>query len=364
MKSVTHVTTTICRGGAENQLLILCKEQIRLGLDVRVVPLKGNPELLKDFLELGVKVDLSLVGKNFMMQLFQVMNKNFETDLWHAHLPQAELLLVFKRRDRVVITRHFGGKFFPEAPLLISNALSRIATRRVKRVIAISDFVRSYLVTSGEISSQETIKVVKYGFNSHDFNKGIESNVRTLTKKNGSLRFVSIARLSPEKDLETMIRGFYTFVKDHSPDSRLEIFGEGSERRKLTELIRNLGLTQHVFLKGRTDKVPETIMEFDCFVLSSRFEGFGMVLLEAMAANLPIVCSRIPAALEVLGEQGAATYFAPGDSIDLANALEFATKFDSEARQVEQQSRLNLFDAAKMSHEIMDVYLESAREPN
>lgn len=358
MKSVTHVITTICRGGAENQLLILCREQVHQGLDVRVVPLKGSPELLKEFLELGVQVDLSLAGKKFWIQVLQISNKKFKSDIWHAHLPQAELLLAFKKRNGVVITRHFGGQFCPEAPLIISSLLSRISTRRAGKIIAISDYVRSYLVTSGEVSSKDSIKVVKYGFNKFEFNKEMYPETQRAPKDKSDLNFVSLARLSPEKDLETMINGFYRYFREHSPNSTLQIFGEGSERRKLTQLISDLGLTQHVFLKGRTDNVPKTLSEFDCFILSSRFEGFGMVLLEAMAANLPIVCSSIPAAIEVLGEQGAASFFDPGNSDDLAKSLKSIKNCDDSARQIEQQKRLEQFSARKMAEEILDIYLE------
>lgn len=358
MNSVTHIITTICRGGAENQLLILCREQVQQGLDVRVVPLKGSPELLSDFLELGVQVDLSLAGKTFWIQLLQITNKKFKSDIWHAHLPQAELLLAFKNRNRVVITRHFGGKFYPEAPPIISSLISRIATRGIKKIIAISDYVAAYLVTSGEVASKDSIKVVKYGFNKFEFNKEIHRETHTAFKNRSSLNFVSLARLAPEKDLETMIRGFYKYCREHSPNSTLQIFGEGSERGKLTQLINDLGLTQHVFLKGRTDNVPKTLSEFDCFILSSRFEGFGMVLLEAMAANLPIFCSRIPAAIEVLGERGAACFFDPGNPDDLAYSLKNLKNCDDTVRQVEQQQRLAQFSAKKMAEDILNIYLE------
>lgn len=364
MKSVTHVITTICRGGAENQLLILCREQVQQGLDVRVVPLKGSPELLNDFLELGVQVDLSLAGKKFWIQLLRIGNKKFQSDIWHAHLPQAELLLTFKKKNGVVITRHFGGKFYPEAPAIISSLLSRIATRGVGRVIAISDFVAAYLVTSGEVSSKDLIRVVKYGFNKLQFNKEIHRESPAAIKNKSDLNFVSLARLAPEKDLETMIYGFYRYVSEQSPNSTLQIFGEGSERGKLTQLINDLGLTQHVFLKGRTNNVPKTLSEFDCFILTSRFEGFGMVLLEAMAANLPIVCSRIPAAIEVLGEGGAGYFFDPGNSDDLANSLKNLENADESVRQNEQEKRLEQFSAKKMAEEILNIYLEIAQQPN
>lgn len=364
MISVTHVITTISRGGAENQLLILCREQIRQGLDVRVIPLKGTPELLEEFLKIGVKVDLSLLGKSFLKQVLLVISPKYASDIWHSHLPQAELLLVLKKRKKLVITRHFGGKFYPEAPRFISNLLSQVATWNVKKVIAISDHVAKYLVSSGEVTSPESIKIVKYGFSQVEFSKEIRSNNQTVQKDAGKLKFVSLARLSPEKDLQTMISGFCIYIREHSPNSRLEIFGEGSEKEKLTELIRTLGLTNHVFLKGRTDNVPKTLSEFDCFILSSRFEGFGMVLLEAMAANLPIVCSRIPAALEVLGEEGAATYFSPGNARELADTLKNTEFGSSKVRQNEQLNRLNLFSSKKMSEEILKVYQEIMSQRN
>lgn len=364
MKTVTHVITTICRGGAENQLLILCREQVQQGLDVRVVPLKGSPELLNDFLELGVQVDLSLAGKKFWIQLLRISSKKFQSDIWHAHLPQAELLLTFKKRSGVVITRHFGGKFYPKAPSIISSLLSRIATRGVERVIAISDYVATYLVTSGEVSSKDSIKVVKYGFDKIEFNKLMHPETHSAIKDIGDLKFVSLARLAPEKDLETMIYGFYKYFRERPSNSTLQIFGEGSERGKLTQLINDLGLTQKVFLKGRTNNVPKTLSEFDCFILTSRFEGFGMVLLEAMAANLPIICSRIPAAIEVLGERGAGYFFDPGNSDDLANSLINLKNGDETVRHNEQEKQLEQFSANKMAEEILNIYLEIAQQPN
>jgi glycosyltransferase involved in cell wall biosynthesis len=364
MTSVTHVITTICRGGAENQLVILCAEQVRMGLEVRVIPLKGAPDLLGELLEVGVNVDLSFIGKSFLSQLLLIVNKTFKTDIWHAHLPQAELLLSFKRKEPLVVSRHFGGKFYPAAPTILSILLARFASRNASQIIAISNYVATYLKTSREVSCKKSIRVVQYGFNSTEFNKGININTNKSPKSNSFLKFGSLVRLSPEKDVETMIRGFDAYNSTVSPKSQLEIYGSGSEKKKLLQLINDLGLNKQVFLKGRTNRVAEILRDFDCFILTSRFEGFGMVLLEAMAADLPIVCSRIPAALEVLGEDGAAIYFAPGSPADLSVALQNAEKLDLKTRKTEQQKRLNLFSAQKMAQEINDIYLGISRYPD
>jgi glycosyltransferase involved in cell wall biosynthesis len=356
MKTVTHVITTICRGGAENQLLILCAEQIKMGVQVKVVPLKGTPELLDEFLGLGARVDLSLLGKNFLTQLLFIACKRMKSDVWHAHLPQAELLLACTRKSRVVISRHYGGKFYPSAPDFLSTFLSRIASRKASQIVAISDFVGEYLKNSHEVSQRKVVNVVRYGFDQSEFNAGINVGGDKNIETKRFLKFGTLARLSPEKDLETMIRGFNEYSKRVSGKPKLEIYGEGSDRQKLSKLINDLKLDEQVFLMGRNTQVAKTLRDFDCFILSSRFEGFGMVLLEAMAADLPIVCSRIPAALEVLGEDGAATYFASGNPTDMSLALYEIETQNQQYRHTQQQLRLQLFGAREMAESIMEIY--------
>lgn len=327
-----------------------------MGVQVKVVPLKGTPELLEEFLGLGVAVDLSLLRKNFLTQLLFITCKRMKSDIWHAHLPQAELLLALTGKRKVVASRHYGGKFYPSAPNFLSTFLSRVASRKASQIIAISDFVAMYLKNSREVSQLKVVSVVRYGFDQSEFNKGINFGDDKKNRTERFVKFGTLARLSPEKDLETMIRGFSEYSKGVSDKPKLEIYGEGGERHELTRLINDLKLNQQVFLKGRTALVAKTLREFDCFILSSRFEGFGMVLLEAMAADLPIVCSRIPAALEVLGEDGAATYFATGNPTDLSKALEEIEKQNQQTRHTQQQLRLELFRAGEMAESIMAVY--------
>ena len=90
---VTHLITTIERGGAEKQLLTLASEQVQSGIKVEVIFLKGKPELKKEFEESGINVNKLLTGKNFLHQIFllsKYLRKN--PSPVHAHLPKSELL--------------------------------------------------------------------------------------------------------------------------------------------------------------------------------------------------------------------------------------------------------------------------------
>ncbi len=364
MLKVVHFITTLSRGGAENQLLILCREQIRAGLRVTVVPLSGAPELLKEFSSSGILVDLCMINQNFLMQLYLIRRLNLGGDIWHAHLPQAELLLASTKGTPIVVTRHFGGKFYPRAPMMISNGLSRFATYNARGIVAISDFVAQYLNKSGELNKSKRMRVIPYGFDSQAYLKTKKVAVVEAEPKSNAPIFGTLARLSPEKDLETLIKGFHAYVAKTSKNAQLHIYGEGSEGPKLEFLVKSLNLSEQVSFKGRTNDSASTIGQFDTFILTSRFEGFGMVLLESMSVGVPIICSRIPAALEVLGTEGAAIFFEVGNEIDLAEKMEKSEKFFLDDFRIEQKKRLKLFDSKTMSDNLYEFYLELLNKSN
>lgn len=82
---------------------------------------------------------------------------------------------------------------------------------------------------------------------------------------------------------------------------QLEVYGDGPLDEELNTFARSLGVTQYVVFCGRTSDVPKVMQKNQCFLLSSKYEGFGLVLLEAMQQGLPIICSKISTTEEVMG---------------------------------------------------------------
>ena len=165
-KKVTHLITTIERGGAEKQLLTLTNEQVQSGIKVEVIFLKGKPELKKEFEESGVEVNQLLVGKNFLKQI-SLLSKHLRKNPSpvHAHLPKSELLTaIVVPKKYFVFTRHNSEPFWPGGPRIISNLLSKFVCKRASQGIAISNAVKSYLIKRGDITTDYTIDVVYYGF--------------------------------------------------------------------------------------------------------------------------------------------------------------------------------------------------------
>ena len=124
-------------------------------------------------------------------------------------------------------------------------------------------------------------------------------------------RVLMVARLDPIKDQATLLRAF---AAARQPGWQLQFVGEGPERPRLEALSRELGLDPAAVLLGRRSDIPELLGQADLFAFSTTAaEGFGIALIEAMAAGLPILASDVPACREVLKEGAAGELVAAGD---------------------------------------------------
>jgi glycosyltransferase involved in cell wall biosynthesis len=115
----------------------------------------------------------------------------------------------------------------------------------------------------------------------------------------------AVARLDPVKDLGTLVDAVATAARSQ-PRVQLAIVGDGPERERLDDVIGRTGAAPHVRLLGHRDDVRALLPGFDLFANSSTSEGISLTLLEAMAAELPIVATRVGGTPEVVvdGETG------------------------------------------------------------
>ncbi len=104
---------------------------------------------------------------------------------------------------------------------------------------------------------------------------------------------ICVGRLTHQKDMPMLIRA-WKLVVEEEPEWILDIWGSGNEYESLKSLIGETGLEKHVFLKGTSQRIEAEYNQASLFVLSSRYEGFALVLLEAMNAGLPCVSFDIP----------------------------------------------------------------------
>jgi glycosyltransferase involved in cell wall biosynthesis len=129
---------------------------------------------------------------------------------------------------------------------------------------------------------------------------------------------VSVGRLAAPKDGVTLVRALAAL-----PGGRFTglIVGDGPDRPAVEEEVRRLGLQDAVELAGTRDDVPELLARADVFVLSSRSEGAPMSILEAMAASLPVVATRVGGVGELVADGETGMLVPPGDPAALSAAL-------------------------------------------
>jgi len=105
---------------------------------------------------------------------------------------------------------------------------------------------------------------------------------------------LGVGRLVDQKDFETLMKSFALLRKER--EARLVIFGDGNKREKLEELIVDLDISEYVELPGFTDNPYKYMANSDVFVNSAIHEGFGNVIIEAMACGCPVVATDCPGA--------------------------------------------------------------------
>ncbi len=186
----------------------------------------------------------------------------------------------------------------------------------------------------------------KYNLYDREFKPTVLYNPLTLkpgTISNGkSKRFLAVGRFSRlHKGFDILIKAFNLFSKENS-EWKLDIVGEGPEEEKYRKSIREYQLKDRIIIHPFTNHVQEYYSNAQIYVLSSRWEGFGLVLVEAMAHGLPIISSDLPTSKEILGNFG--LYFKNGDVQDLAKRLEDATHIDWQKKSKEALTIANRFN--------------------
>ena len=198
--------------------------------------------------------------------------------------------------------------------------LVRWAYRRAHAVVAVSEGVRRDLV--GLLGPGVKPFLIHNPVLAPDFEAEMECQPRHDWLLDPSLQVViSVGRLSPEKGLDTLLHAFSLLHGEH-PAMRLIMAGEGPERASLQHLVGQLGLSNVVSLPGRTNAPLAWMRNAAVFVLASDYEGFGNVLVEAMACGTPVVSTDCPVGPREILKNGRLGRLVPvGDAASLATAI-------------------------------------------
>ncbi len=239
-------------------------------------------------------------------------------DLLHTHLVHADVYGALASRSTgvpFVSSRHNDDRYLRGPFRFVDRAFAR----RAVKLIAISNAVRRFLIDAGHPAGK--IETIHYGLDALPDTPSEVSPAQAGVPAGAPL-LLAIGRLTAQKDHRTMLEAFAA-VRGRHPEAVLAILGSGPLEAETRALVAGLWLEGSVLLPGRLE-IRDWLDRASIFVHTARWEGFGMVLLEAMLAGLPVAATSVSAVPEVVADGRTGLLVEPGDAPALAAALDDA----------------------------------------
>ena len=156
-------------------------------------------------------------------------------------------------------------------------------------------------------------------------------NVGNVVKE--KRRIIAIGRLVSQKRFDRMIDAF-ALIANNFPDWYIDIFGEGELRSALEQRVKDYGLSDRIFIYNFTNDIKSELLRSQFFILSSDYEGFGLVIVEAMACGIPVVATDCPYGPSEIIEDGVTGLLSKMDVLDLASKIEWMIVHESERKEM------------------------------
>lgn len=153
---------------------------------------------------------------------------------------------------------------------------------------------------------------------------------------------ISVGRLEAQKGYDELVEVWNKLFKKY-PDWKLEIYGEGSLKKELQEKIDTLGMNNSLLLKGTDKRIMKRYLESSIYVMTSKYEGFGMVLVEAMACGLPVVSFDCPCGPKDIIKDGEDGFLIRNRDLDeMAKKLEFLIQNETQRKIMGKKAHENI----------------------
>lgn len=300
---IVYVITGLGMGGAEKVIADLGDKMVKLGHQVTLVYLVGEAVVVPESSEIDIIfLDLKKNPISALLKFIKILKiKNpdvVHSNMYHANI-FARVARLFKPFPKLICTSHsdFEGGRIRMLIYFLTSPLMTVATN-------VSEEAKNSLIRAGAVS-QNKILVIN---NSVDINKFKKNQVfRNSYRKEFKLNekelcLLAVGRFHPAKDYLTMLKVFYKISLEYS-NIKLFVVGDGDQRSLIEKEIKKYCLEDKIILLGIRQDIPQLMNMCDFFISTSAWEGFGLVLAEAMACNKSVVVSRNAGFLEILGEK-------------------------------------------------------------
>ena len=373
---VLHLITTLNRGGIERWVLQMLERGPSLGIHSDVCCRKERGAWAEKAEALGANVFVIHFGPlhvSYGKKLRQLLRQG-AYDLVHCHLGSYSGYPVYlaHREGLPIITTFHNTDLPPQEPWLKGVLASRVrslyskqsiryAVRRCEQVVCVSAVVADR-VASDNHAARGRVRVIYHGV-----------EVPPLASEDDRARFrgslgwgdkdvlvLHVGRFDEQKNHEAVVTMFHRVIQQKSY-ARLVMVGDGPLRPIIERRVKELGLEDKARFLGYRDDVPAIMSVSDVFVFPSINEGFGIVAIEAAAAGLPVVASRVPGLTEVVRHKETGVLCDLHDIAGMVEAVKTLIEDESMRSQMGAAGRQWVsenFSEEHMVQEYLDVYTD------
>lgn len=323
-KKILQLIDGLTVGGAEVLLVQLARGIKEAGYDVSVGYSTYGP-LEKNLLNLGISCTrlprFGRIDPILLLRMCQLILRE-RPDIVHTHLFISDLYGRMAARlcgvPVVISTSHSNDVWARRIPL---GYLYGLTAKLADRVIAVSRSVRDYQIQHTGIFSDK-ICVIENAVDIWRFAGQDHAGrlVRDELKIDSAAPLVGIiGRLRPVKDHDNFLKAAVQ-IKNKLPEARFLVVGDGPLREELMMQAQTLDLGSAIIFCGIRQDIPAVMAALDVLVISSKWEGLPVTLLEGMAARRPIVSTAVGGVPNTVSDGESALLVPPEDSLALANA--------------------------------------------
>lgn len=343
--------TSLARGGAERQVCDLADSFTEMGHEVIIYSFM--PDILVLPLSKDVRVYNGNLSKHLLSFVLEILKFVFfvfknKPNIIHSHLFHANVLSRFSRilllNTKLICSIHNTqtGGLFREHVYRFTDMFCNLTTNVSKEALLNH-------INKNAIKKKKSVHVYN-GFNIDRF------NCKSVTSGRFG-KFIAAGSLTKQKNFKGLIESFVELVK-YYPNSTLDIAGEGDEKKELQGIIDLHHLNEHVRLIGFKSNLPQLMQDYDYFVLSSLWEGFVLVLPEAMLTGLPVLATNCGGVSEAMCES---KFLIPKDDKQaLINGMKSLLELDdSEYENIQNKGRAHIkqyFNIEKITNQWLGIY--------
>lgn len=336
MTNILFLITGLNVGGAEMQIYQLIKRLNKSDNYNLIVVSMLEPGPIGDKLkEAEIKVySLQMkrgkIDKDFIWKLNKII-KDEKVNLIHSHLFHANLLArvikIFNPKIKIITTLHninIGGRK-RERIIKYTNFLSDSNT-------IISETARQYFVNIGTFPEKK-LKLIPNGVDTLEFKENSELRLKTRHKLGVRNDFVwlAVGRFEEQKNYFNLMKSF-SFVLETHKNVQLLLVGTGPLLEETKKMADELKIHEHTKFLGYRNDITSLMNAADAYVMSSSWEGMPIVLLEASAVGLPIVCTDVGGNKEVVVDSETGFIVKPNCYLSLANKMNQLMNLSSHER--------------------------------